>query len=238
MPTPFHDLSQRVRNLNTINFMRNVETKSAIQKVMESMIFDVREGLEKAGKKMKDVFQSMATHEWYPDMEMYLDEIWIIGAEIKENPHEFNNRMTEYFRNRIDEIEKGLLKANPDRQHLISEGFGNHREGKYSSSILMFLTQADGIFQASFGASPFRSRSRNHASENPRLSDIISPLFLIRTLPIWIDENNRSPSFDGLNRHQVLHGEVLSYGTEENSLKAISFLGFINSLFDDNKADA
>ena len=29
-----------------------------------------------------------------------------------------------------------------------------------------------------------------------------------------------------LNRHQVLHGEVVDYGTEENSLKAISLLNY------------
>ena len=32
--------------------------------------------------------------------------------------------------------------------------------------------------------------------------------------------------FSELNRHQVLHGEVTEYGTEQNSLKAISLLNY------------
>ena len=32
--------------------------------------------------------------------------------------------------------------------------------------------------------------------------------------------------FTELNRHRVLHGEVTNYGTEQNSLKAISLLNY------------
>lgn len=34
-------------------------------------------------------------------------------------------------------------------------------------------------------------------------------------------------NFDGLNRHQVLHRESVDYGTEINSLKAISLLNYV-----------
>ena len=44
--------------------------------------------------------------------------------------------------------------------------------------------------------------------------------------PLIMARNERPGDFTELNRHQVLHGEVVDYGTEENSLKAISLLNY------------
>ncbi len=46
-------------------------------------------------------------------------------------------------------------------------------------------------------------------------------------LPITKSAYEREAGFNQLNRHQVVHGESLDYGTETNSLKAISFLFYI-----------
>ena len=49
-------------------------------------------------------------------------------------------------------------------------------------------------------------------------------------LPLWMNRNERAERGDpcvGLNRHQVLHGESVDYGTEQNSLKAISLLSYL-----------
>ena len=51
------------------------------------------------------------------------------------------------------------------------------------------------------------------------------------TLPLWMSEGDRAKGggpFAKLNRHQVLHGESVDYGTEENSLKAISLLNYLH----------
>ena len=47
-----------------------------------------------------------------------------------------------------------------------------------------------------------------------------------KQIPLALSSKDRSPEFSELNRHQVLHGEVTEYGTEENSLKAVAFLNF------------
>ena len=39
-------------------------------------------------------------------------------------------------------------------------------------------------------------------------------------------KKERAAGFGELNRHQVLHGEVTDYDTEENSLRAIALLHF------------
>ena len=49
--------------------------------------------------------------------------------------------------------------------------------------------------------------------------------------PLALSQTKRTVGFSELNRHQVLHGESTTYGTEENSLKAMSFLNFCAFVF-------
>ena len=54
---------------------------------------------------------------------------------------------------------------------------------------------------------------------------ILSPL--AHSLPIGASEKERGAGFNELNRHMVLHGETLDYGTKANSLKAISLINYV-----------
>jgi hypothetical protein len=62
------------------------------------------------------------------------------------------------------------------------------------------------------------------------MAAILSPL--AETLPINASENERPRNFNGLNRHMVLHGESLDYGSKVNSLKAISLVNYVSCLTD------
>ncbi len=50
------------------------------------------------------------------------------------------------------------------------------------------------------------------------------------TLPISASEDERDDRFSGLNRHMILHGESLDYGTRINSLKAISYINYVTQV--------
>ena len=54
---------------------------------------------------------------------------------------------------------------------------------------------------------------------------LLSPL--AQTLPIGASKHERPEDFTELNRHVVLHGESLDYGTKINSLKAISLINYV-----------
>lgn len=45
-------------------------------------------------------------------------------------------------------------------------------------------------------------------------------------IPLNQSKKNRSPDFSEMNRHRILHGEDIHYGTHLNSLKAISLLQY------------
>ena len=60
------------------------------------------------------------------------------------------------------------------------------------------------------------------------MMSLLSPL--TETLPINASEYERQEDFEGLNRHIIMHGESLDYGTEVNGLKAISLINYISQV--------
>ena len=131
----------------------------------------------------------------------------------------------------LDEIEAELLADFPSRSAVLRESFDAHRHRKYSLSILGFLTQADGIWH------DLRARHLFYGGTVEAIEELaadipeanVSELVLALTSERWplrLSHGQRGDEFADLNRHQVLHGEVADYGTEQNSLKAIAFLNY------------
>ena len=54
---------------------------------------------------------------------------------------------------------------------------------------------------------------------------------LNEVLPLWVGEGGRTSNFTGLNRHEVLHGESVGYGTAKHSLQAIALLSYVRNIW-------
>lgn len=126
---------------------------------------------------------------------------------------------------------------------VLHDAFDAHREGKYSLSTPVFLAQADGIWWDEFSKSLFQAQGRVRTAEDyieEYRSDYFVAFFDIfgEQIPLWISASKRDQSFNQLNRHLVLHGEAVDYGTEENSLKAISLLSWLCWMLDWNRETA
>ena len=129
----------------------------------------------------------------------------------------------------LDLTEKRLCEVFPARSYLFHDAFWAHRHAKYNLSVPVFLIQADGIWTDRFGKNLFdrnfrRKQYTKHIEqyENLGLSAFLFPLEA--DLPTWASGGDREASFDDLNRHQIIHGERVNYGSEVFSLKAIAFL--------------
>ena len=237
MPTVLDVLIQKLRTSNPEldeslrTFERYWEAFKKFADQVQPYIAAFVKAIDESPDIFKNAIVSMANHGWYLDNTgMYLEDVLKFGYELKDDVHSGNTKLMEHFRSRIDNLENELIGSNPDRKDVINEGFSNHREGKYNSSILIFLSQADGIFANYFDGSPFKPKIRNKVYKNHCLNGLISHLLLNGTIPIWISADDKYVCITGLNRHQVMHGKNPAYGTEENSLKAMSFLGFLNTL--------
>lgn len=174
----------------------------------------------------------MAMCGWYLDKEMPIDVILDVAYMGDEDLEQIDRHFGEHFRNREWSIEAEISGVYPDRRALLQAAFGAHRNGLYELSIPVFLAQADGIFSDGLGGSPFirhqREKARRDFVEAARSMWVreVLPSAMVAQAAVWMSEQDRDDSFSNLNRHQVLHGEVVDYGTEVNSLKAVSLLNY------------
>lgn len=184
--------------------------------------------------------RTVTRYGWYPPEDIALAQlrIWADGfrdpdTERFESAHKIGFSV---FRRDANKIRRTLAEQFPHRKPVLHEAFDAHQHGRYYSSVVLFLTQADGICQDAISKNVC-SRATIASADN--LADKV-PEGILRELfkglmwegwPLALSGNNRPTGFSELNRHQVLHGESTDYGTEENSLKAMSFLNFCGFVF-------
>ena len=135
-----------------------------------------------------------------------------------------------HFESRLDEIETALARSHPERAAILSDAFDAHRRGLYTLSVPVLLAQADGIVGDRYKKKQLFSKSNNNG-----LASQINGMEPGQLATMWaetvsgnaeVSSNVRDlpVGFIGLNRHSVLHGVDLEYGTKENSIKAVSLL--------------
>jgi hypothetical protein len=131
----------------------------------------------------------------------------------------------------------------PQRKTLLGDAFEAHKNGLYTLSIPVFLSQADGMAFNILQAFVFTDHNGAKISdkakelidaetENHELMCSFVGILLeehtIRTSTKNRDERRLSGApISPLNRHGVLHGIDLDYATEANSLRAISLLSLL-----------
>lgn len=184
-------------------------------------------------QKNREATQYLAEYGWYVDSQMTLSTPHRLVSMKGKNPEAISEILSQFFRRRLNDIERELGESFPNRKHLLSDAFEAHREGKYSLAIPAFLIQADGMWFDKTSKNIFIRGDRETACrdcisslENGILDSVVH--VLSNSTPLWRSKSERNTSSGELNRHQILHGEATNYGTEQNSLKIISFMSFLN----------
>ena len=177
---------------------------------------------------------------WFLDPQMPMSLLWYLADTFGESPEEADELLMQWFQERLDEIEEDLVKICPRRARVLRSAFNAHRQRDYNNSVPAILKEADGMWHDLFGMNVFIARARKSIVKSIKqkqpyglVCTSLVPL-LQSSLPLWMNESerhiwmkkHRTDSFPGLNRHVVVHGISVDYGTEKNSLKAISFLNW------------
>ena len=179
----------------------------------------------------------MARNGWFPDLELPVGQIKLWADDLGSDPErarKANQELCDRFRDRLDSIENELRSEFPNRSEILGDAFQAHRQGQYNLSVVVFLTQVDGLFYDRYLKNLFSRKDRDYVAEimgrkPDELDRSLSRALLYDGLPLLVSWSQRQQQPDGLselNRHQVLHGEVTNYGTEKNSLKTISLLNY------------
>lgn len=184
--------------------------------------------LDRSPIRREDV-EALARVGWYVDPNLSVRACRVLAKALAKGGAEaVHERLAHYFRQRTDEIELDVTGQFPHREPILREAFEAHRQERYNLSVPVLLAQADGMCEEALGALLFLLKGRAEVHNRLKVNGniMLGPLIeLIGTkIPLW--KFGRKDD-EHLNRHTVLHGLDLRYGTEVNSLKAISFLSYI-----------
>jgi hypothetical protein len=167
---------------------------------------------------------------------------WYIEPSIKLNilKQLFNNQceksindiLLKYYKGNFNIIFEELKKLFPNREHIFDEIIYAHINKKYYLSSITLMTQIDGVvydlfkYKNFFHGDFFNSAiDKINKIEKPTIGTSFLKNLFNDKLPIKLSKSKRDKiNFIHLNRHQVIHGEVIDFNTELNSLKAFSLL--------------
>jgi hypothetical protein len=175
--------------------------------------------------------EALAKKGWYMDLDWPMPSLFEVSKALENGDvEEAEAALVEYYRSKVDEIDARLQDLFPNRRRILAKAFDAHRSGDYELSVPVLLVQADGVCAELIAIQLFNKQQGRPATAEyvDSLGDrgaLLHPLAI--ALPIAASSWDRPADFDELNRHQVLHGEVLDYGTEPNSLKAISLIHYV-----------
>lgn len=206
-----------------INISIQMELLSGLKKAMEALPVNV--------KKMQD---KLMLQGWYIPLSILLNlkpsyANRIINSDITDVNDEMLSFAQEIEDNLLMEVE---LNFN-NRYEFISESLRCHKEGNYRVSIPIMLIQADGITldiieKHLFTKQDKRKKIIEEIYKNEYLTDALCLYPLLSDSAITANIYNRKVrDYYKFNRHEILHGEDLEYGTRENSYRCIMLLKYL-----------
>ncbi|NTV09036.1 MAG: hypothetical protein HGA81_10620 [Chlorobium limicola] len=213
-----------------------IQTINPLRTAFNSISEELQINLKGLPPKIQEALILLAKHGWFLDLKMSVPFLLELKKGIeKDNLQDSENTLIRFFDDRLDQIESAIIKRCPDREKIINAAISAHRREEYVLSIPVMLAQADGICKEVTSEYFFMKRRND---KKPRtatyVQDVTADTFraaflspLSENLPICMSEKERDTEFNELNRHMVLHGESIDYGTKINSLKAISFVNYV-----------
>lgn len=192
--------------------------------------------------RLQSALMTLGGSGWYLDGELGLSELWELeGLLLGGEATKVDSMLTQHYEGRLQEIEDFLVKSLPRREKILRAAFAAHLRGEFELSVPVLLAQSDGACLDLTGYHFFikesgKPKAARYVADVERDAFSIAMLIpLQRVLPINASESDRNrmvqdrglPSWQELNRHLVLHGESFDYGTQTNSLKAVSLINYL-----------
>jgi hypothetical protein len=193
-----------------------------------------------AYEKMPDSVKVLAKFGWYSSMDMSIGEINRVSELfLNDKVIEADHSLLKSYQEQYTFIRKNILRKYPDRKPILEAAFRAHENQEYVLSIPIFLSHADGLCYEITGLKLYSSRDRKPVMAK-LIKDIpegtFSYLFLQPfTVQGQVSANKAFEEFNNsnFNRHEILHGISVDYGSEINSYKALSLLYYVSDILSD-----
>jgi hypothetical protein len=224
----------------TNSFLNRPEVKEHVRRFFEN--------IKKIPEDTKRFLRDLAYRGWFLTDEMTLNELAVFynlkTFQNSVDEAQIDDHMEALVERYLNYIQTCLYERFPIRKHVLESAFSAHEREEYNLSIPIFLAQADGIGAEMLnGVSPFSRKQTSGgilatAAEINSLSSqvdtvLIEPLGLPMGITATSTSVERAQHPHLFNRHEILHGLSLDYGSKRNSLKAISLLGHLATVVHD-----
>lgn len=161
--------------------------------------------------------------------------------------------MVSYVKQSLEKLQIILCSSYPHRENQIKDAFSAHKSGLFYSSIPVFLALSEGIGRDLYPSIGLFEKHRPNSARAglPKTLDIFDSISGLEVfdkavlIPLRVTsdvtKSIKNPTLDEkkmLNRHLIMHGISDSYGSEENSLKAISLTYFVHASLSYLKSEA
>lgn len=184
-----------------------------------------------------EIWKTAAENGWFPNEFLAIDFM----NYVIEGKDSLDTYMLKELEETSENIHKSLIDEFPERKHILDVAFNLHAQENYIAAIPLFLSQTDGICAQKIGRYLFTehdkriSKIQDFIEKYPEKVIILAPLLQNTQFGASISKGSRKLKDKAPNRSGILHGsrKHLDYGTKLNSLKCISLLGYISSMFDD-----
>ena len=177
-----------------------------------------------------EILRNIRNKGWFISFDYPLKNLVKLFNYINSKDYQsIDKSLVRYYERKLKIIQSRLCSWYPDRLELLKLAFQAHEEGKYALAIPIFFTQIEGICKKEIGESPYKKKKKVLIIAEKLKNMDLNPIYVIlaEDSPFIYNEKKRSENPGvSLNRHAVMHGESVDYGTEINSLKAISYIYF------------
>jgi len=202
----------------------------------------IRDSIDLFNKNLPKYLVAIASYGWYLDLQTDMDLSVKLANYIEdEDIEKVNTYLIEYYTNDFEKIINKLSVNHPNRIRIFDElriAFDNEY---FNLGIPLILSQIDGICHDYTNKLFFiKNRKDEKNSYLPKVSNelivinneffkaFLAPFF--NDAPIFAHEDNLELFPTAFNRHRVLHGLDVDFGTKINFLKAFSLLSYCDDV--------
>lgn len=125
-----------------------------------------------------------------------------------------------YDEQQLNEMQKrwGGNQFISHRMDILIEGLGNYVEGRFASCVSLVLPNLEGVTGDYLNRKPIPKNDARELFSSSGLDDAAIEFYTNFVLAKFVWE--KDPIL-GLNRHQILHGKDVIFGTQTNALKTL-----------------
>jgi hypothetical protein len=186
-----------------------------------------QESFQKLGEQLPESLKELASHGWYISADSPIFESLELTRELRSgNSNKVDQHMSIFYEGNLQIIIRRLKRDYPERSKILIEAAKTHRQKLYFASTSLFLIIADGLCNGTLYKTKGKKSHLKKQLGNKNISGFLDVITEENAIDIPHAKKQKYPS--SLNRHGVLHGLDIDYGTRLNSLKALSLLVFIS----------